>query len=425
MNVYFSGLGGVGIGPLAQIANSAGYYVTGSDAAETPVVRELREQGVVVNIGQDGQYLRESHQETPFSWFVYTSALPSDHPELVLARGLGIKTSKRDEFLSELLKESGLKLIAVSGTHGKTTATGMFIWTLKQLGIPVSYSVGSTISFGPSGHYDPDSEYFIYECDEFDRNFLNFTPFLSILTSFDYDHPDTYPTRESYSEAFQQFSTQSEHTILWGRDKDATRSGPSTQLSESDELPIKLPGKHNRQNATLVVKAIERLGLASESEAIEAVESFPGTDRRFEKLADNLYSDYGHHPVEIAATLELASELSDDVVLVYQPHQNQRQHTIKDQYLDQFEVAKKIYWLPTFLTREKKGQSVLSPEELTKNISNRNDIEYSDLNPQLWSKIERHLANGSLVLCMGAGSIDPWLRTSLLEMSQQTEATRG
>lgn len=425
MNVYFSGLGGVGIGPLAEIANNAGYYVTGSDAAETPVVRELREQGIKVNIGQDGQFLKDSHQETPFDWFVYTSALPTDHPELVLAKELGIKTSKRDEFLSELLKEKNLKLIAVSGTHGKTTTTGMFVWALKQLGVPVSYSVGSTISFGHSGHFDPDSEYFVYECDEFDRNFLNFTPHLSLVTSFDYDHPDTYPTRQGYSEAFQQFITQSEHTIMWERDKDAVRTGSTAQLDSSEQLDIALPGTHNRQNATLVAKAIVRLGLGSEQEAIKALESFPGTDRRFEKLADNLYSDYGHHPAEITATLEMARELSDDVVLVYQPHQNQRQHTIKDQYLDQFELATKTYWLPTFLTREKPGQPILSPEDLTQNLTNRGSIEYADLDESLWQKITEHLENGSLVLCMGAGSIDSWVRANLLESSQQTEVAQG
>ena len=198
MHIYFSGISGVAIGPLARIARDAGHTVTGSDLAENLVTEELRQAGITFTIGQDGSYLREVHAASPLDWFVYTAALPADHPELALAKELGIRVSKRDEFLAEFLKEQNLKLIAISGTHGKTTTTGMTVWALKQLGVPVSYSVGSTLSFGPSGAFDPDSEYFVYECDEYDKNLLHFSPYLSLLTSIDYDHPDTYPTEEEY-----------------------------------------------------------------------------------------------------------------------------------------------------------------------------------------------------------------------------------
>src|SRR5690606_34045382 len=159
----------------------AGYRVVGSDAADSPVVTELREAGIIVNIGQDGTFLEACHQEMAVEWFVHTSALPEDHPELVFAREHGIRTSKRDEFLSHFIEERDLKLIAVAGTHGKTTTTGMFVWTLKQLDIPVSYSIGTTVPFGPSGAYDAQSEYFVYECDEYDRNFLQYSPALSLV----------------------------------------------------------------------------------------------------------------------------------------------------------------------------------------------------------------------------------------------------
>lgn len=181
MNIYFSGIGGVGIGPLAEIAHDAGYEVAGSDLEDTLVTKELRQHGITVNTTQDGTFLKARHQEKPIDWFVYTSALPKNHPELVLAQELGIRATKRDELLDHIISDKGLKLIAVAGTHGKTTATGMLIWTLQQLEVPVSYSIGTTIKFGPSGKFDPASEYFIYECDEFDRNFLNFNPYLSLI----------------------------------------------------------------------------------------------------------------------------------------------------------------------------------------------------------------------------------------------------
>jgi len=126
-----------------------------------------------------------------------------------------------------------------------------------------------------------------------------------------------------------------------------------------------------------------------------------------------LYSDYGHHPVEIAATLQLARELSDHVVLVYQPHQNIRQHEIRDQYIDQFELADEIYWLPTYLSREDSNLPILQPSELIKNITNISDIHIANFNDELWNTIKNAQSEGKLVLCMGAGKIDGWLRERL------------
>lgn len=415
MNIYFSGIGGVGIGPLAEIAHDAGYQVQGSDKNESLIIHELRQRGISVTIGQDGAYLQASHMIRPIDWFVHTSALPDNHPELVLARHLGIKTAKRDELIAHIIAEKDLKLIAIAGTHGKTTTTGMMVWALQQLGVPVSYSVGSTLSFGPSGKYEPGSRYFVYECDEFDRNFLHFSPHLSLITSVGYDHPDTYPTETDYLTAFRQFIDQSESVIMWKNDGErlAARANDGWILGDDEVANITLAGIHNRRNATLVLKGIERLDLNGEG-VTAALSTFPSTDRRFERLADNLYSDYGHHPVEIAATLQLARELSDHVVLVYQPHQNVRQHEIKDQYTNQFELAESIYWLPTYLSREDPNLSILAPAELTHNITNKASIHVSEFDDQLIATIQQARSEGKLVLGMGAGSIDSWLRQNLL-----------
>ena len=413
MNIYFSGLGGVGIGPLVEIARDAGHTVMGSDLTESLVTEELRHQGVTVNIGQDGSFLQRTQDTTPIDWFVYTAALPDDHAELQLARQLGLRVGKRDEFLAYIIQEQGLKLIAISGTHGKTTTTGMTVWLMQQLGLPVSYSVGTTLPFGPAGKFDPDSEYFVYECDEYDRNFLNFHPYLSLVTSVDYDHPDTYPKESEYTEAFQTFIDQSDHTIMWQEDADYIGAKTESAWVLQEVLPIHLAGEHNRRNATLVVKAAEYLGLSNQASVIEALEKFPGTDRRFEKLADNLYTDYGHHPKELAATLQLARELSDHVVLVYQPHQNRRQQRIRDTYRDQFELAEEVYWLPTYLSREDPDEAVLQPEELIQNITNKDRVHVTDFGDELWRDIQTARDNGKLVLCMGAGEIDGWLRDRL------------
>jgi len=414
MNIYFSGIGGVGIGPLAEIAYDAGYDVAGSDVEESLVTNELRQHGINVSTTQDGTFLKARHSDRPIDWFVYTSALPDNHPELVLARKLGIHTAKRDELLAHIIDEKSLKLVAIAGTHGKTTTTGMLIWALQKLGVPISYSIGTTITFGPSGKFDPASEYFVYECDEFDRNFLHFSPYLSLITSIDYDHSDTYRTANDYLDAFRQFAAQSGQVVAWNdQHSESFDSLPQVSLLNPSEINTKLSiiGEHNRRNATLVQVALKQLGFTNETDDILA--NFPGTGRRFEKLADNLYSDYGHHPVEIAATLQLASELSDNVVLVYQPHQNIRQHEIRSQYTDQFEKAETIYWLPTYLAREDPNLPILKPEELIQNITNKDHIRIVDFNDELWDIIQKERDEGKLVLFMGAGKIDGWLRDRL------------
>jgi len=141
-----------------------------------------------------------------------------------------------------------------------------------------------------------------------------------------------------------------------------------------------------------------------------ALDAFPGTSRRFEKLDDNLYTDYGHHPAEIAATLQLASELSKRIALVYQPHQNVRQHEIRSQYTDCFELAEIVYWLPTYLSREDPALPILTPEELSRDVTNKPAIRFADLDDQLWDYIQQARSQGMLVLAMGAGTIDAWLR---------------
>lgn len=413
MNIFFSGIGGVGIGALAQLALDAGHAVSGSDTQQSLMTDELETRGITVHFKQDPKLLKKLHSQSPIDWYVHTAAIPHDHPELVMAEKLGIKCSKRDELLGQIIQEKNLKLIAISGTHGKTTTTGMLVWALQQLGIPVSYAIGTTLSFGPSAQYQTGSEYFVYECDEFDKNFLQFSPHLSLITTVGYDHVDTYPTRDDYFTAFSDFLKQSEHSIGWRRDYAWLPDIPEQrlwQLQDTEVQNINLAGEHNRRNATLVLKALEYLGF---SHAVDTVASFPGTNRRFEKIADNLYSDYGHHPTEIAATLQLAKEISDTVVLVYQPHQNTRQYEIKPLYRTAFEAASRIYWLPTYLSREDKTLPVLRPNELTADITNKTSIELADMNDDLWEAIEQHRLVGHLVLCMGAGSIDGWLRSHL------------
>jgi UDP-N-acetylmuramate--alanine ligase len=413
MNIYFSGIGGVGIGPLAEVAYQAGYNVSGSDVGSSLMTEELAKEGIKIRIGrQDGSYLNECFSNNHIDLFVYTAALKSDHPELVLAQKLGIKTVKRDELINIIIKGKKLKMIAVAGTHGKTTTTSMLVWAFKGLGIPVSYSIGTTTHFSSSGSYQKDSDYFIYECDEFDRNFLHFHPFISLIPSVDYDHPDVYPTRSDYEAAFSDFANQSGTVITWQEYKNIFSKNHNIEyLDTIDE--VKIPGEQNRRNASLAINLISKLFSIDSKKTASILESFPGVDRRFEKIATNLYTDYGHHPTEIKATLQLAREISDHVILVYQPHQNVRQHQLIKEYRDQFKEAEHIYWLPTYLTREDPKLKLLSPEDLIAKINNRIDISVANLDDSLWNNISDYRKKGYLVLIMGAGDLDTWVRDKL------------
>lgn len=397
MNIYISGISGTGMGPLALMAKAAGFNVCGSDKLAGAILPELEKASIEVSIGeQDGKFLKS--RLDGLDWFCYTSALPSDHPELLIAKEAGIKCTKRDDLTAFLVSELKLKMVAVAGTHGKTTTTSMIIWAAQKLNLPVSYIVGTTLGFAPSGMYHENDQFFVYEADEYDRNFLKYHPWLALLTAVSYDHPDIYPTREDYAAAFEQFKNQSEMVI----------QTPTIQLDK-----FKLAGEARRHDAALAYEAIRKMAPDVESERIiEILNEFPGVGRRFEKLGNGFYTDYGHHPEEISATIDVALDEArlrgnKGVVVVYQPHQNVRQHEVRGGYKEAFKKADKVLWLPTYLVREDPNLKILTPEELIEGIEN---AETAELNDELYEKMLALKREGYLVMLMTAGPADEWLR---------------
>ena len=418
MRIYISGISGTGLGPLALMAKAAGFEVCGSDLAKGAIYDELIKAGIEVYIGeQDGNFLDEKMREG-VDWFVYTSALPDTHAELVMAREAGIKCTKRDDLTAYLVDKLGLKMVAVAGTHGKTTTTAMIVWGALRLKLPVAYLVGTTLGFAPSGAYHEGDKYFIYEADEYDRNFLKYHPWLAVIPAVSYDHPDIYPTREDYVEAFLQFEGQSERVVKFDTDGEVVIDGEREDYLAPDKF--RLAGEARRMDATLAAMAVNEMeqaeGGASElSEIIEILDKFPGVGRRFERISDGLYSDYAHHPEEIVATLGVAKDeclLRDKkgVVVIYQPHQNTRQHEVREGYREAFVGAEKVYWLPTYLTREKPELVVITPEEFVDELVNRNKAEVAELGEKLAEDVRKWLDDGYLVVLMTAGPADEWLR---------------
>lgn len=426
MRIHFSGIGGTAIGPLALIAKQAGYDVSGSDKQDSDYIQYLKKEGVEnIVIGQSDSELEALHVKSPIDWLVYSSALEKEnpnHPELKKAEELGIKTSKRDEFLNKLLSDTGQKMIAIAGTHGKTTTTAMTIWAFKQLGVPISYSVGAKMSFGEMGEFNQAAEYFVYEADEYDRNFLSFKPEMSIISGVAYDHPDIYPTREDYNNAFLQFIDLSSQVFIWQEDADALNIEPSEKLvsmhkEDYKHIASKLVGRVNRENAALVVQALyfinESYDLAKLSEIMN---SFPGVSRRFEKITENVYSDYAHTPEKVRGAIQMAREVAtDNVVVVYEGLHNTRQHFIREELATLFEGVKELYIVPSYRARENEELEDLTPEKLCELIKVPELRHPVELNEKLKQSITKHVNNGDLVLCLsagGGGGLDEWLRST-------------
>jgi UDP-N-acetylmuramate--alanine ligase len=429
MHIFFSGIGGTAIGPLALIAKQAGYTVSGSDKQDSQYIAYLRKHGITdIHIGQTHQDIAAAHAKQPIDWYVYSSAVAIENPhapELEFCREQRIRMSKRDELLNQILLDKQLQLVAVAGTHGKTTTTAMVIWLFQQLGIPISYSVGAKISFGDMGTYQPDSKYFVYECDEFDRNFLAFKPHISLITGVTWDHHEVFPTREDYQQAFVEFISQSKHTVLWQEDYEylglnTSESTSALQVEQSDNPTIEtlsLLGKFNRLDAWLAMRTVHQLVQTPMTDLITIMNRFPGLQRRMELIAPNLYSDYAHTPEKIrgamSAALEQAAQQDQELVVVYEPLTNRRQYYMMDVYSDCFLGASKVYWLPSYLAREDPDQPVLEPAELITHLSDPSIAEPAKPDDHLVAAIKEHLAKGAMVVGMaggGGGSLDEWLR---------------
>lgn len=426
MHIFFSGIGGTAIGPLALIARQAGHSVSGSDKQDSEYVHYLKKRGLdTIYIGQSGSQIEAAHRQRPIDWYVYSSAVAIENansPELQFCRRQGIKTTKRDGLINFILTAKKLRLIAVAGTHGKTTTTAMIIWLFKQLGIPISYSVGAKISFGDMGHYDKHSEYFVYECDEFDRNFLAFWPQLSVITGVTWDHHEIYPTPGDYQQAFRDFISQSARAIIWKEDAERLSLSKSGNVAVLDGLAdegmlSKIAGHYNRLDAWLAIQAVRRASGQSVESLVKIINSFPGLQRRMEEIAPGLYSDYAHTPEKIRAAmsvaLELAARQKQNVAVVYEPLTNRRQHYMIKDYQDCFMGAKKVYWLPSYLAREDPRQRIIPPEELISRLSDPSIAEARERDKHLKQTIQQHLDQGDMVVGVaggGGGSLDEWLR---------------
>jgi UDP-N-acetylmuramate--alanine ligase len=451
-HVHFIGIGGSGLSAIARLLLESGYTVSGSDRALTPFAEEVRKAGAKVYIGHHPRNLKAAN------WVVQSSAIAEDNPELQAAKKAGIPVYKRADFLGRLMEDQ--TGIAIAGTHGKTTTTGMTAWVLSELGRDPSFIVGGVVNdLGVNAHAGRGKT-FVIEADEYDNMFLGLKPQIAVVTSVEHDHPDFFPTLEAMYRAFEKFvdllpldgtlivcaedagaaalipharkegrnvisyGMQNEMTIntpLWMQARDVkpnerggfdftatTNLASKTKTSASVKVSLQVPGQHNVRNALAVLAIVGVLGL-SRKKAAQALGEFSGTGRRFELRGEvdgiRIFDDYAHHPTEIRATLAGARVRFPQARIwaVWQPHTYSRTKTLFLDFARAFKDADQVLVTEIYAAREPK-ENFTSAEVVSAmpNLSAR----YVKTLREATDYLMEQLQSGDVVLVLSAGDAD-------------------
>jgi UDP-N-acetylmuramate--alanine ligase len=441
---HFIGIGGTGLSAIARVLVEKGHTVSGSDRTLSPQAQELRAIGVKVMIGHAAENVTGS------KFVIRSSAVKDDNPEVVAARNAGIPVLKRSQMLSELTR--GQDVLAVAGTHGKTTTTAMTAWVLNRLGKDPSFVVGSEIRGLEVNAHFGKGQYFVIEADEYDNMFLGLEPRCAVVTYLEHDHPDCFPTFEDYRQAFVRFihKIRPGGLLFLNRDesgafnllKDApagievltfgAHPAADYRISEARtnnkggysfallrqrdgreaetlcELELQVPGEHNMRNAAAICSLMHQLGLDL-LEVSQALSEFQGAGRRFELRGEaggvTVIDDYAHHPTEIRATLQAARSRYGGRRLwaIWQPHTFSRVQTLEDDFAAAFEDADRVIVTEIYAARETGNPYTASAVVTKMHHSHVQFVETLELAQNLLLK---ELQPGDVLLVLSAGDAD-------------------
>ncbi len=345
MVIYCSGIGGIGLSAYAALQRANGHVVRGSDKSDSALLDDLRGQGIEVFLDQDG-----SHVTGDVDLFVYSEAVPPDAPERRKATDLGIEQQSYFRALGEL--SENYTVIAVCGTHGKSTTTAMIAKAFIDAGKDPSVVVGTkSPDLAGRNWRKGASEIFIVEACEYRKSFHYLSPDVAVLTTVDGDHFDAYGSLEDYRQAFVDFfrlEPEGNPVVLHASDDTCkevvARSGHPGINADAADLPVVgVPGDIMRQNARLALATAKHFGIAEES-ALRSLAGFRGTWRRMEVKGTRdsdgvtVIDDYAHHPAEIAGSLQGIKEgyPGRRIVVVFQPHTHDRTLKLYDEFLTAF-----------------------------------------------------------------------------------------
>lgn len=382
--VHFIGIGGVGMSAVARIMVSRGVSVSGSDAKDLPVMRDLADAGARIHVGYDAGNLWEART------IVAGSAIRPDNPELAAARAQGLPVLHRSQALAATM--AGHRVVTVAGTHGKSTTTSMVAVLLKEAGFDPTFAIGANVPALGVNAAHGSSDIFVAEADESDGSFLNYRPLIAVVTNVEADHLDHYGTAEAVFASFDSFAALlpaqgvllacaddpgaralAERTAAKGTTRvltygtaddadirltdDGAGSVSVTVDGDTYRLDLQVPGRHNALNAAAAFGVALELGV-DPAAAAAALGHFTGASRRFEFKGQGrgvrVYDDYAHHPTEVRAALSAARSVAgpSKVHVLFQPHLFSRTREFAAEFAEALDLADTALVLDIYPARE-------------------------------------------------------------------------
>ena len=434
-HIHMIGIAGSGMSGIAEILLGRGFLVSGSDEKESETLKMLSMSGAQTFVGH------RAEQVSGAQYVVISSAITEKNPELMAARKAGIEVIRRAGALAKLLP--GKFSIAVAGTHGKTTTSGMFSQLLQDLGRSPSFVIGSKVVALQASAMEGSGPEFVVEADESDGSFLEYQPSAAIITNIELDHVDNFQSLTEVLELFARFAATAKELavvceddenassllvppgirrISYGRSEKSdvriesissdgfgTRSQLSFEGKELGELRLAIPGNHNVLNAAAVIAT--SIGMGLEGEAVMAtLAAFQGTSRRFEikgRVADiTVVDDYGHHPTEIEATIgsarsHLQAQGGGRIAVVFQPHRFSRTAAFIDQFAEALAKADRTLLMDIYSAGEEAIPGITSSQIAAKCPG----AEYLSDREKIVANLVNWAAPGDLILTLGAGDV--------------------
>ena len=446
--IHFVGIGGIGMSGIAEVLINLGYKVQGSDASENANVKRLRDKGAVVHIGHKAENLGAAEV------VVVSTAIRRDNAELVAAREKRLPVVRRAEMLAELMRLR--QCVAIAGTHGKTTTTSLVATLLDAGGLdPTVINGGIINAYGTNARLGA-GEWMVVEADESDGTFLKLPADVAIITNIDPEHLDHFGTFDKIKDAFRAFvenlpfygfavmcldhptvqelvgKIEDRRVITYGENPQADvrlfgidLTGGRSQFSvlirdrktgvehRLDDLVMPMPGHHNALNATAAIAVAHELGMGTDK-IRSALAGFSGVKRRFTRTGEwngaQIFDDYGHHPVEIAAVLRAArASTKGQVISIVQPHRYTRLQSLFDQFATCFNDADAVIVADVYSAGEAHIPGA-DREALVAAIKAHGHRQVMSLSrPEDIAPLVRSMAlNGDYVVFLGAGNITQW-----------------
>ncbi len=459
--IHFVGIGGAGMGGIAEVLLNEGYQISGSDIGENSVVKRLRALGAEVVIGHQSKNVEGA------SVIVISTAISADNVELVSAQALRIPVVRRAEMLAELMRfRHG---IAIAGTHGKTTTTSLIASIFAEAELDPTFVIGGLLNSAGTNARLGTSRYLIAEADESDASFLHLQPMVAVITNIDEDHMDTYggdfnKLKDTYIDFLHNLPFYgvavvcidnavvrellpriSRSVITYGFSEDADIQALNYQQQgnvssftvhrkgkDNLQLTLNLPGEHNVLNALAAIAVAEDEGVKTQA-IISSLSNFAGIGRRFEHLGmlqtarakAILIDDYGHHPSEVKATITAMRNGWPDkrLVMIFQPHRYSRTRDLYEDFVEVLSAVDCLLLLDVYAA----GESIINGADsktLARSIRQRGQVEpiYVSDSEQLAQLLANQLQNNDMVITQGAGNIGALARKLVVDplFSQET-----